>query len=73
MHSQHNNLIFSKETEIDGYLSFLDVKIFREDGSFVTTVYRKSTLSGIYTTFTSFIPETYKHGLILHCYLDHLL
>ena len=65
MNSRHNNLTFSKETETDGYLSFLDVKIFREDGSFVTTVYRKPTFSGIYTNFTSFMPKTYKYGLIL--------
>ena len=31
---------------------------------FVTNVYRKKTFSGVYTNFKSFIPETYKIGLI---------
>ena len=30
----------------------------------VTNVYRKKTFSGVYTNFKSFIPETYKIGLI---------
>ena len=34
-------------------------------GSFVTTIYRKPTFSGIYTNFTSFMPRKYKYGLIL--------
>ena len=52
------------EKEIDGRLSFLDINIFREKGKFVTNVYRKKTFSGVYTNFNSFIPETYKPGLI---------
>ena len=39
------------------FLSFLDVKVFLENEKFVTNVYRKMT-------FKSFIPETYKIGLI---------
>ena len=31
---------------------------------FVTNVYRKKTFSGVYTNFKSFIPGTYKIGLI---------
>ena len=34
------------------------------NGKFVTNVYRKKTFSGVYTNFGSFIPETYKTGLI---------
>ena len=43
---------------------FLDVNIFRENEKFATNVYRKKTFSGVYTNFKSFIPETYKIGLI---------
>ena len=32
--------------------------------TFVTTVYRKDTFSGVYTNFTSFLPQDYKFGLI---------
>ena len=62
--SKHLNINFSLEKENEGRLSFLDVNIFREKGKFVTNVYRKKTFSGVYTNFDSFIPETYKTGLI---------
>ena len=62
--SKHPNINFSIEKEKDGCLPFLDVNIFRENEKFVTNVYRKKTFSGVYTNFKSFIPETYKIGLI---------
>ena len=62
--SKHLNINFSIEKENEARLSFLDVNIFREKGKFVTNVYRKKTFSGVYTNFDSFIPETYKTGLI---------
>ena len=62
--SKHPNIKFSLEKENDGRLSFLDINIFREKGKFVTNVYRKKTLSGVYTNFNSFIPETFKTGLM---------
>ena len=64
MSSKYPNIKFSLEKENDGRLSFLDINIFREKGKFVTNVYRKKTFSGVYTNFNSFIPETYKTGLI---------
>ena len=51
MNKKHKNMKFSIETEINGSLSFLDVKIFRENDKFVTTVFRKETFSGVYTNF----------------------
>ena len=62
--SKHPNINFSLEKENDGRLSFSDINIFPEKGNFVTNVYRKKTFSGVYTNFNSFIPETYKTGLI---------
>ena len=52
------------DKENDGCSSFLDINIFREKGKFVTNVYQKKTFSGVYANFNSFIPETYKTGLI---------
>ena len=52
------------EKEKDGCLDFLGVNIFCENKKFATKVYRKKTFSGVYTNFKSFIPETYKIGLI---------
>ena len=62
--SKHPNISFSLEKENDGPISFLNINIFREKGKFVTNVYRKKTFSGVYSNFDSFIPETYKTGLI---------
>ena len=62
--SKHPNIKFSIEKEEDGCLPFLDVNIFRENDKFATNVCRKKTFSGVYTNFKSFIPETYKIGLI---------
>ena len=55
---------FSIETEMNGSLSSLDVKIFRENDKFVTSIFRKETFSGVYTNFISFIPLEYKFGLV---------
>ena len=62
--SKHPNINFSIEKEKDSCLPFLDINIFHENEKFATNVYRKKTLSGVYTNFKSFIPETYKIGLI---------
>ena len=45
-------------------MSFLDIKITRELNSFSTSVYCKPTFSGVFTNFDSFIPLSYKTGLI---------
>ena len=62
--SKHPNINFSLKKENNGRLSFLDINIFREKGNFVTNVYRNKTFSSVYTHFDSFLPETYKTGLI---------
>ena len=55
-------MLFSFEQEVNGELSFLDVEISRQQGKFVTTVYRKPTFSGVYTHFDSFWLKDYKVG-----------
>ena len=55
MNSKHIN-IFSFKTEKNDQMSFLDVKVFRENGKFMTNVYRKETFSGVYINFYTFIP-----------------
>ena len=64
INKKHKNMKFSIETEINGSLSFLDVKIFRENDKFVTSVFRKETFSGVYYNFISFIPLEYKFGFV---------
>ena len=70
MNSKHKNINFSFGTEKDGQMPFVDVNVFRENGKFVTNVYRKETCTGIYTNFSSFTPLEHKFGLVytlLHC------
>ena len=64
MNSKHENINFSFETEKDEQMPFLDVNVFRENGKFVTNVYRKETFTGVYTNFSSFIPLEHKFGLV---------
>ena len=61
--SQHANISFTCETENDGKLPFLDILIERTDSGF-STVYRKPTFTGLFTNFDSFIPISFKRGLI---------
>ena len=56
MSPKHQNINFTVEQESIGPLSFLDVKICRENGKFVTSVYRKPTFSRVFTNYDSFIP-----------------
>ena len=64
MNQQHLNMNFTSELETDNSLAFLDVFVTRSNGPFIISVYRKPTFSGVYTNFDSYIPESYKYGLV---------
>ena len=64
LNSKHTNIHFTFEQEVDGKFSFLDISISRENNKFVTDVFRKETFSGVYTNFSSFLPDNYKLGLV---------
>ena len=72
INKKHKSMKFSIKTEISGYLSFLDVKLFRENDKFVTSVFRKETFGRVYTIFISFIPFEHKfrlvHTLLNRCF-----
>ena len=55
---------FTYEVENEDKLVFLDVLITRDGGSFLTSLYRKPTFSGLYSHYESFMPSSYKAGLI---------
>ena len=55
---------FTIETEQNNKISFLDVNVIRVQGKFTTSVYRKTTFCGVCTHFDSFLPNTYKIGMI---------
>ena len=54
---------FTSETENENSISFLDLKIRRDNNKLTTSVYRKPTFSGVFTNFGSFIPKSYNCNL----------
>ena len=61
---QHKNIKFTFETENENSISFLDIKITRDNNKFMTSVYRKPTFSGAFTNFGSSIPKSWKYNLL---------
>ena len=64
LNSRHDCIKFTIEEEVMGRLPFLDILLKREETCMTTTVYRKSTHSGVYSHFTSFAPFSLKLQLI---------
>ncbi|MCP4351129.1 MAG: hypothetical protein GY795_37160 [Desulfobacterales bacterium] len=64
MNAQHSNIEFTTESEADSVLSFLDVSVTNDGVCFKTSVYRKPMFSGVYSNFDSFMPVSYKFGLV---------
>ena len=64
LNAKHPNIKFTMETEQQNELPFLNVLISSNNGNFETSVYRKMTFTGLFMNYRSFLPETYKLGLI---------
>ena len=64
MNSKHENISFTDEVENNNHMPFLDISVTRSDNSFITSVYRKVTFSGVFTNFYSFISIQFKASLI---------
>ena len=64
LNCQHTNIKFTSEIEENNSISFLDIKINRDNTRFLTSVYCKPTFSGVFTNFDSYIPLSYRCGLI---------
>jgi putative heme iron utilization protein len=62
--TKHINIKFTSEIEIEGKLPFLDMQIDRNGSVMTTSIYRKSTFTGVYSHFQSFLPSVYKMGLL---------
>ena len=58
------NMSFTIETEQNNKTLMLDVNVIREQGKFMTSVYRKPNFSALYTPFDSFLSDTYKFDMI---------
>ena len=57
---KHPNIKFAYDVQKDFALPFLDVQITRHNGQFFTSVYRKSTFTGLGLNFLGFSPVMYK-------------
>ena len=64
LNDRHPNIKFTLEKESDGILSFLDVKVAKSLVGFTTTTHVKPTNIGLLTNFASFVPFSYKIGLV---------
>ena len=64
LNSFHPKIQFTFEIESSGRIPFLDILIIRKKSKIETTVYRKSTDTGIYLNWFSFAPNTWKRGTL---------
>ena len=56
----HNNIKFTIEPECNGKLSFLDILVSRDNGKFVTGIFRKKTFTGLGLNYFSHCPSLFK-------------
>ena len=64
LNSKHPNIKFTLEHERDGKISFLDASIHRENNNFLTSVFRKSTFSGVGMSYFSFCDQKFKSNAV---------
>ena len=64
INSRHKSMSFTYEVEAEGKLPFLDVLVTRIEDTFCTSLYRKPTFSGLYSHYGSYMPDSYKKGLV---------
>ena len=64
LNSLHSALKFTMEKEANQTLPFLDIKIKKENGQFLTSIYRKPTFTGQYIRWDSFGQSKRKTNLI---------
>ena len=55
---------FTIKTEQRNNITTLDFNVIRGHGTFITNIYRKPTFNDVNNHFDSFLPNTYKVGLI---------
>ena len=64
LNSIHPSLKFACEFENQRKLPFLDVLVHKEENGFLTSIYHKTTFTGLYTRYDSFSPKRQKISLI---------
>ena len=64
LNCQHPNIKFTSEIEENNSISFLYIKINRDNNRVLTSAFREPTFSDIFTNFDSYLPLSCKSGLI---------
>ena len=64
LNDQHPNIRFTKQEEANKEISFLDIMIRRYNNKFFTSLFRKTTFTGLGTNFFSFCPLIFKINAI---------
>ena len=65
LNSFHPNIKFTHEIESDNHISFLDIKVIKNNnGSISRGVFRKNTDTNIYLHWKSFAPDIWKIGTL---------
>ena len=71
LNTQHQNIRFTIEMELNNKIPFLDTKVTKKEDSFTTTIYHKPTFTGVYLNWTSLTSRKYKISLI-YCLCDRI-
>ena len=69
LNEQNDSIAFTMEEENNQKLAFLDVLIDHSEDKIKTSVYRKSTFTGVLTNYLGFTCFSYKTGLV-RCLVD---
>ena len=63
LNTKHKNIKFTYEKQIENKLPFLDILISNNE-NLQTSVFHKKTYTGLLLNYFSFVPDSYKYGLI---------
>ena len=62
--SIHNKIQFTRESEVENQLAFLDVHIMKTRKGVETKIFRKPTFTGLYINWQSYVPLKFKKNLL---------
>ena len=62
LNTQHPNIKFTFEKQVNEQISFLDVLVTNDGDQFYTSVFRKKTAIGLFTNYLGFTTFFYKGG-----------
>ena len=64
LNNLHPNIQFTYEGESSNVIHFMDVKVIRKFNGLQTCTYYKPTYTGLYTLWSSFVPDKFKFNII---------